>query len=136
MNPYLNFAGRAAEAMAFYQSLFGGDLASNRYADFGMNEDPADADRIMHSQLETAEGWILMGADLPSSAEVPGDSPVWVSLSAGADEADKLGNWFTQLSEGGHVHEPLAQAPWGDHFGAVADRFGTRWMFNIGGSPA
>lgn len=32
---------------------------------------------------------------------------------------------------GGTVVEPLAKAPWGDHFGMCVDRFGTSWMVNI-----
>ena len=40
-----------------------------------------------------------------------------------------------QAREGGTIIEPLAQARWGDHFGACVDRSGTSWMVNIGGSP-
>ena len=134
MNPYLNFAGTAAEAMTFYQSLFGGDLTRSTYAEFGMSDDPADADRTMHSQLQTGEGWILMGADLPASMPFPDANAVSVSLSGGPDELDKLSGWFEQLHAGGHVLQPLEQAPWGDHFGACVDRFGTSWMVNVGGS--
>ena len=135
MNPYLNFAGAAAAAMTFYQSVFGGDLAMSTYAEFGMTDDPADEGKTMHSQLETAEGWILMGADLPASIPFPNGNTASVSLSGGPDEFDKLSGWFGQMSDGGQVLQPLEQAPWGDHFGSCVDRFGTSWMFNIGGTP-
>jgi PhnB protein len=29
---------------------------------------------------------------------------------------------------------PLEQAPWGDSFGQLTDRYGTAWMVNIAGS--
>ena len=33
---HLNFRGDARQALEFYQSVFGGHLAINTYADFGM----------------------------------------------------------------------------------------------------
>ncbi len=37
---YLSFAGSAREAMAFYQSVFGGELTINTFADFGIPDAP------------------------------------------------------------------------------------------------
>ncbi len=34
------------------------------------------------------------------------------------------------LAEGGTVESPLQDMFWGDYWGCLADRFGTRWMFN------
>ncbi len=134
MNPYLSFRDGALTAMEFYRSVFGGELTSSAYADFGMSDDPADADKTMHSQLLTTEGWVLMAADLPASLEHTPSQAVSVSLSGGPDEQDKLTGWYDRLAEDGQVLQPLEQAPWGDSFGACIDRFGTSWMVNIGGS--
>lgn len=38
-----------------------------------------------------------------------------------------------KLAQGGTVKMPLAQAPWGDSFGMLTDRFGIDWMVNIAG---
>ncbi|MCY7397087.1 MAG: hypothetical protein LH468_13230 [Nocardioides sp.] len=35
LNPYLNFRGEARVAMEFYQSVFGGDLTTSTFADYG-----------------------------------------------------------------------------------------------------
>ena len=51
LNPYIAFDGAAAQAMAFYQSVLGGDLRATTYGEFQMSDDPADADKIMHAQL-------------------------------------------------------------------------------------
>ena len=51
LNPYINFADQAREAITFYHSVFGGDLTLNTFGENGMAEDPADADKIMHAQL-------------------------------------------------------------------------------------
>ena len=39
MNPYLNFAGDAREAMEFYQSIFGGELSVVSFSDAQMDEE-------------------------------------------------------------------------------------------------
>ncbi len=136
MNPYLSFRDHAIDAMTFYQAVFGGELTSSSYAEFGMGDDPADAGKTMHSQLETSEGWVLMGADLPASMPFPETSAVSVSLSGGPGEHAKLSGWFDQLADGGQVQQPLEPAPWGDSFGSCVDRFGTSWMVNIAGAEA
>jgi len=52
--------------MEFYQSAFGGALASNTFAEFDASADPAEQDKIMHSQLTTESGMVLMASDTPS----------------------------------------------------------------------
>jgi uncharacterized glyoxalase superfamily protein PhnB len=47
--------------------------------------------------------------------------------------ADELRGYWGRLSEGGKVHVPLEQQMWGAEFGMCTDRFGIRWMINIGG---
>jgi PhnB protein len=131
LNPYLSFQDNAREAMTFYQSVFGGDLTVSTFADFHASEDPAEQDKVMHSQLETPDGLVLMGADTPAAMEYQPQAGVSVSLS-GDDEARLRGYW-ERLSEGGTVTMPFEQAPWGATFGMCVDRFGTSWMVNAGG---
>jgi len=132
LNPYLGFRDSAREAMDFYQSVFGGELTRSTFAEFQASEDPADRDKIMHSQLTTEGGLVLMGADTPSSMEVTQGSNYSVSLS-GEDEPELRGYW-DKLCDGGAVTVALEQAPWGDSFGMCVDRFGVSWMVNIAGS--
>jgi PhnB protein len=131
LNPYLSFQDNAREAMTFYQSVLGGDLTVSTFADFQASEDPAEQDKVMHSQLETPDGLVLMGADTPAAMEYQPQAGVSVSLS-GDDEA-KLRGYWDRLSEGGTVTMPFEQAPWGATFGMCVDRFGTSWMVNAGG---
>jgi PhnB protein len=134
LNPYLSFRDSARQAMEFYQSVFGGKLDSNTFAEYQASEDPAEQDKIMHSQLETEGGLVLMAADTPNSMELAPGSNVALSLS-GEDEAELRGYW-EKLSDGGMVAMPLDKAPWGDTFGMCVDRFGVSWMVNIAGTPA
>jgi PhnB protein len=132
LNPYLSFQDNAREAMTFYQSVLGGDLTVSTFADFQASEDPAERDKVMHSQLETPDGLVLMGADTPAAMEYQPQAGVSVSLS-GDDEA-KLRGYWERLSEDGTVTMPFEQAPWGATFGMCVDRFGTSWMVNAGES--
>ncbi|MHA6695199.1 VOC family protein [Homoserinimonas sp. A520] len=132
LNPYLGFRNDARAAMEFYQTVFGGDLTLNTFAEFQASEDPAEQDLIMHGQLETDKGFTLMGADTPSSMEFKPGTNFSVSLS-GDDDPELRGYW-EKLIEGGEILEPLVQAPWGDSFGMCVDKFGVRWLVNISGA--
>ncbi|GAA4578266.1 VOC family protein [Micromonospora coerulea] len=128
LNPYLSFTDDARQAMEFYQRVFGGTLTVNTFGEFG-NPDPALADRVMHAQLETDQGYTLMASDTPPEMERNVGNNITVSLSG--DDADDLRRFWTQLSEGGVVTLPLEKQMWGDEFGMCVDRFGIGWMVNI-----
>jgi len=134
LNPYLSFRDDAREAMEFYRSVFGGELTISTFGDFGASDDPSEKDKVMHSQLESPGGLVLMGADTPNSMDFTSGGNVSVSLS-GDDEAGLTGYW-QKLSDGGTVQEPLSKAPWGDSFGMCVDRFGVGWLVNIAGSAS
>jgi PhnB protein len=129
LNPYLSFRDDAREAMEFYRSVFGGELNVSTFADFNASDDPSEADKVMHSQLEAPNGMVLMGADTPNRMEYSEGARISLSLS-GDDEAELRG-YYEKLSEGGTVTMPLDKAPWGDFFGMCTDRFGINWLVNI-----
>ncbi|MGA1836205.1 VOC family protein [Herbiconiux sp. 11R-BC] len=133
LNPYISFTGEARSAMEFYQSVFGGELTSSTFGDFGMAHDPSESGLVMHAQLVSPNGLVLMASDTPASMEYKPGTNVSVSLS-GTDEAELHGYW-DKLSEGATIAQPLEKAPWGDSFGMLADRFGINWLVNIGGTP-
>jgi len=134
LNPYLTFQGNAREAMEFYRDVLGGTLTLMSYAEGGIEHQPADADKVMHGQLETESGYTLMGADAPSGMPSQPMSGVQISLSGDADSDGELSGYFERLAEKGTVVEPLVTAPWGDRFGMVTDPYGVLWMVNISGS--
>jgi len=127
LNPYLNFNGNARQAMEFYASVFGGELALTTFAQLGV-EGP-DADRVMHAALETDAGYQIMGADVPSSMDYEPIAGASVSLSG--DDDDALRSYFQQLSAGGTIRMPLEKQAWGDEFGMCVDQYGVPWMVNI-----
>jgi PhnB protein len=128
LNPYIGFDGTAREAMEFYKEVFGGELTVNTFGEFGSQGAP-DADKIMHSQLETDRGFTLMASDTPSGMERTSGDNITISLS-GEDGGELRGYW-EKLSHGGNVTMPLEKQMWGDEFGMCIDRFGIPWMVNI-----
>jgi len=134
LNPYIGFKDNARQAMEFYKSVFGGELTISTFADLHAAQSPAEKDLIMHSQLLVPNGFALMGSDTPSHMEYKPGSNFSVSLS-GDDDAELRGYW-TKLSAGATITQPLEKAPWGDSFGMLIDKFGTTWLVNISGARA
>ena len=128
LNPYIQFESNARSAMEFYQSVFGGELASNTFKEFGASHGPDDDDKLMHSQLETPSGFTLMASDTPQGTPYNPGENIAISLS-GDDE--ELRGYYEKLSDGGKVTVPLEKQMWGDEFGMVTDKFGINWMVNI-----
>lgn len=130
LNPYISFKDNAREAMEFYRSVFGGKLEISTFKDFGMTQDPAEANKIMHSMLVADNGLTFMGADTPNSMSYEPGAQISMALSG--DNQAELTGYFEKLSAGGTVKMPLAKAPWGAMFGMLTDKFGIDWMVNIG----
>lgn len=131
LNPYLGFRDTARAALTFYHAVLGGSLNLTTFGEGGMSQDPAEADKIMHGQLDAPNGMTLMASDAPVAMPVADTSNISVSLSG--DDAALLTAYWHGLLEGGTAIMPLEKAPWGDTFGMLRDKFGIAWMVNIAG---
>lgn len=129
LNPYVTFDGNARQAMSFYKDVFGGELTINTFGEYG-TDDPALADKTMHAQLETSQGFTLMASDTaPGMEHSPGNN---IAVSLSGEDASELRGYWDKLSNGGTVVMPLEKQMWGDEFGMCVDPFGISWMVNIG----
>ena len=129
LNPYLSFKDNAREAMEFYKTVFGGKLDLNTFKEFHASQDPSEDNKIMHAQLETENGLVLMGADTPTHMEyTPGTNG---SISLSGENETELRGYYEKLAAGGMVTMPIDRAPWGDIFGMCTDKFGVNWLVNI-----
>lgn len=141
---HLNFRGDARQALEFYQSVFGGHLVVNTYADFGMPADLPGADKVVFGLVAADSGFRLMGYDIPgqtSGGLAAGgatrrengttitDQALFVSLSA--DSLDELQGHWDALAAGATVIEPLAASAWSAGFGMLTDRFGVTWSASV-----
>jgi PhnB protein len=131
--PYISFREGAAEALEFYRSVLGGEVSIMKMGDMPSPElDEADRDKVMHGQLDLANGFALMASDTPTGMEYDEGQRVTVTLFG--DDGPELGALYDRLAEGGHMIEPYTQAPWGDYFGMLTDRYGVFWMLNAAAS--
>jgi PhnB protein len=129
LNPYLTFKNEAREAMEFYRSVFGGELTVRTFSEYpGMVED-AEKDLVMHAQLETPDGFVLMGADTPSHMQY--EKPAGMSVSVSGDDEASLQRYWDRLAADGTVVMPFDSPPWGGRFGMITDRFGIDWMLAL-----
>jgi PhnB protein len=132
LNPYISFRDDARQAMEFYRGIFGGELTVNTFGEFG-HPNEAEADKVMHAQLETERGFTLMASDTPEGMDHRPGTNIAISLSG--DDAEDLRRYWEQLGDGGTVTMPLEKQMWGDEFGMCTDKFGIGWMVNVAGAP-
>ncbi|MFV0373770.1 VOC family protein [Microbacterium sp.] len=134
LNPYLSFRGTARAALEFYHAALGGTLAIDDFTAFpDMGIDPSETHLVMHGQLTTAEGLVLMAADTPSS--MPYAAPAGISVSLNGDDEARLQAAWDSLTDGGTVVMPFEVPPWGGRFGMFTDRFGIDWMLAVNAPP-
>jgi PhnB protein len=126
--PYLDFDGKCREVFDFYATVFNGKITMRMtYGESPMAKDmPAETHgRIVHSQLETPDGGILMGADGP-----PHTSSNKGCVNVVVDTPEEAERVFDALSQGAQVQMPLAETFWAYRFGMLTDRYGKAWMVN------
>ena len=92
LGPYVNFQGRAREAMEFYHKVLGGKL------------DPH------HSRLEADGGVIIATDGHPDYPAKVGDN---MAIAVGGTDKDRPTRIFNALAEGGKIQMPRAEQSWG-----------------------
>ena len=137
VSTYLNFMGNTEEAFEFYRSVFGGEFLGpiQRMGDTGAV--PADeADKVMHIELETLGGHVIMGTDMLKSMghELRVGNNTTINLEPDTRaEADRL---FGLLSDGGSDAVGMMDMAWGAYWGCCLDRYSIRWMINCAEASA
>ncbi|MBP0495787.1 VOC family protein [Roseomonas sp. SG15] len=127
---HLNFRGNARDALAFYQSVFGGELTAFTYAQAQAVTDPAEADQIIWGQVLAEDGFHVMAYDVPSAVSWdPGTIPVFVSVQGG--DAEGISRCWKRLVEDGTVVRPIGPSGFSPFYGMVRDRFGTTWVLAV-----
>jgi PhnB protein len=127
VQPYLNFDGRAEEAIEFYRDALGAEvtvLMRFKESPDSVACSSSNGDKVMHASLRIGDTTVMAsdGRSL-GKAEFKGIS---LSITASSDaDAERL---FGALAEGGQVQMPLAKTFFTSRFGMVADRFGVSWM--------
>ncbi|MDU0348032.1 VOC family protein [Actinomyces sp. MRS3W] len=152
LSAYISFTGCAREALEYYHSVFGGHLDLETFAAWNLPAPSGREEDIVYGVLRTDDGFVLRGTDRPlSTSETaptaqPESSPAPTSagtravpgldwaLCLNGEERERLTACWHGLEPGAENVEPLTESPWGDLNGVLVDRFGVRWIFNIGAS--
>ena len=128
--PYINFADKGTEAIAFYKSVFGGDADVTLVKDSAMAAQmPTEwGERIMHLDFKAGDIH-FMGSDLISD-QAGLERGNGYNIAVACDSVEQLREYFGKLSADGSVVFEPSDAGWGDMFGQCIDGFGVQWMLN------
>ena len=135
VSAYLNFDGRCAEALAFYQQAVGAvviDLKQFKDAPPSGDCTPSNPDLIMHAAFRVGDS-MIMASDCHGSGK---PAFAGISLALGVSDPADANRCFEALSAGGTICMPLEPTFWSPAFGVVTDRFGVTWMINAAPSHA
>jgi len=130
LTPFLLFDGNCAEAMAFYQSCFGGALSLTRLADTPMKGQfpPEQHHKVVYAHLKSgavefsATDWLH-----PVHQRQPGNT---TGMYVTGDTYDELSPVFEKLREGADESflVELQEMPFGI-YGRFTDRYEVEWYF-------
>jgi PhnB protein len=130
LTPFLLFDGNCAEAMAFYQSCLGGDLAITKVADTPMKDHmpPGQHHKVAYAHLKS--GAIEFSAiDWLHPARTPKQGNT-VAMYVNGGEYQDLRVIFDRLAAGAdkNLLDELRDMPFGI-YGHLADKYGVHWFF-------
>jgi len=134
VEPYLMFAGRCEEALAFYRRAI--DAQPQMVLRFKESPEPPQMslpagwdDKIMHCGFKVGDTLVMASDGMSREAQ----SFAGVTLSISADSEAQARRFFDALAEGGSVFMPMGPTFWSPCFGMCSDRFGVHWMVGLDG---
>lgn len=128
INAYVQFGGRADEAVALYREHLGATViqAINFRGSPGCDMVPEDwQDKVMHVAMTVGDS-VLMGSDGMPGQPMTGMQAS--SLALTVDSAAQAERIFAALARGGRIEMPLGPSFFANLFGMVVDQFGASWM--------
>ena len=125
---HLNFRGQAREALAFYQSAFGGEISIATYADIHAVEQPSQGNHVAFGRVDGPNGFAITAYDVqPSKDYDPGTNPFYITLQGtDGDEIQPL--WDALAASASHILVPLGPATFAPLYGMLTDRYGITWI--------
>lgn len=128
---HVNFRGQAREALTYYRSVFGGELALATYADIHSAETPETADHVAFGRLRSADGFDLMAYDVqPSKDYDPGENSFYLALQGTATD-EVTARWNALAEDARAILIPLGPAPFAPLYGMLTDRYGLTWIVGV-----
>ena len=128
INAYLTLNGNCREAMTFYKECVGGELTMQAVEDSPIaSQMPAHTlKQILHASL-VKDGLVIMASEMAREKPVNGNT---ISLCLQCSSEEEIQTFFTKLSSGAKIIDPLKEQFWGSKYGELKDKFGINWMLN------
>jgi PhnB protein len=110
LSPYVNFQGRAREAMDFYQGVLGGKVDLQEHGG-----------RVAMARLD-ADGAVIVGSD--GHPDYPAKVGENVAIAVRGSDPERMTSIYHGLAEGGQAKmAPSDKSP-----GFLLDKFGINWV--------
>ena len=134
IKPYINFEGDCEEAFNLYVRAFDGKIEyMQKYgelpADPASPMDEAIKDKVMHAEIRLTEKGGIAGGDATWPYDKGGAVNMLVRFHP-RDEEKARRAWVV-LAEGGEITMDLVRTDYAVLQGALKDRFGFTWIFNV-----
>ena len=112
---------KPAEAIAFYEAVFGAKLKNSTAMGSGGEA------VIVHAELDFGNGYLQLGAPTAQFKTVlpPGDGTACYSLGLYVPDVDRVVE--LALEHGAVLREPAMDFVSGDRYASILDPFGIRW---------
>ena len=128
VQPYLDFSGRAQEAIDFYRRAIGADVTRLMHfkdcPEPNAMTSPENKDKVMHAELKIGDS-IVFASDGRCTGKTNFHG---IALTISAKDEAEAKRLFGALAEGGQVNMALTKTFFSPAFGMLADRFGVGWM--------
>lgn len=131
--PYISLPGTAKAAFNHWHEVFGGELNLLTYGDTPMEGMPFEPDpnAVAHAVLHTPGGDIAGGDTMPGEEDkYPIRDTAYSLLYTVSTPGEARGLIGKLVDGGGEVNMEFEQAPWGDWYGQVFDKFGVMWALS------
>lgn len=128
VSPYINFQGKAREALEFYQSVLGGELTLHPVNIEGESTTAEPGERIRLGRLAT-EGVVIFATD--GHPKFPPQMGEHMAITLSGSDNVRITSLFTALAEGGKVKGRMTPQPWGGETGYLMDKFGINWVVRV-----
>jgi PhnB protein len=127
-NPFINFNGRAREAMEHYNAVLGGDLVLETMGEDWRVRAAGPGDRISNARLD-ADGAVIVATD--GHPDHPAEIGTGMAIALASTDAGRIARAFDGLADGGRVQMALTPQPSGGQAGWLVDRFGVHWTLVV-----
>ena len=131
LQPYLFFAGRGAEAIAFYRTALKAEVGMCMHYKESpeppqMPLPPGWEEKIMHAEIKIGGASLLLSDGCGEAQKFEG-----FSLSLILQDEAEARRTYDALAAGGEASMPLMKTFFAKAFGMVRDRFGVNWMVMV-----